>query len=372
MILDALSCLAQENAPQAYHIHKEAEHGDSGRAYLSSRAAGHHYDGWRDHASARTRWIWSAIAELMVRLVTDDQRIKRIVDASEESATIVRSLCQSRTISSSNLHGIFPFASASGFALSKCPQPNFVVSHLSHGTFEWQQMCPYLQRQSLLISDLIVWSPTSLVRAPALVSQRMRRSTIFEVFAIDRGDRTNPNSYEWDVPYGFTYHEDTRGFHDQTCRDGTDFQHPHCTYVKSRDMQLQDQMFPILRDLGHQMNRLTAPQYSVPWTRINWCSILPQAPTMNMHEVPSYYNSNVKKTTLGYELDQEHLGSPTYQLTHPSGFSAKQVEIRQTVIRDERSNARTWWPGVSIISLRSLWSIVPQQNRCHCSPVQDT
>ena len=45
MILDTLSCLAQENAPQAYHIHKEAEHGDSGRAYLSSRAAGHHYDG---------------------------------------------------------------------------------------------------------------------------------------------------------------------------------------------------------------------------------------------------------------------------------------------------------------------------------------
>ena len=44
-IILTLVRLAQENAPQPYHIHMVAEHGDNGRACLSSRAAGHQYDG---------------------------------------------------------------------------------------------------------------------------------------------------------------------------------------------------------------------------------------------------------------------------------------------------------------------------------------
>ena len=35
----------------------------------------------------------------------------------------------------------FPFTSASGFALSKCLQPGFVVSQLSHGTYERRSKC---------------------------------------------------------------------------------------------------------------------------------------------------------------------------------------------------------------------------------------
>ena len=43
----------------------------------------------------------------------------------------------------------------------------------------------------------------------------------------------------------------TVGFRDQTCRDGTEFQHPHCTCVqKSKQVQTQHQMFPVRHDSG--------------------------------------------------------------------------------------------------------------------------
>ena len=43
----------------------------------------------------------------------------------------------------------FPFTSASGFALSKCLQPNFVVSQLSHGTVERRSKCADIFSASL-------------------------------------------------------------------------------------------------------------------------------------------------------------------------------------------------------------------------------
>ena len=65
-----------------------------------------------------------------------------------------KDLCRhlgSRAISCSNVHGVFPVHELSGFALSKCLQPNFVVCYL----FPWhvratEQMCRYLLRQPLL------------------------------------------------------------------------------------------------------------------------------------------------------------------------------------------------------------------------------
>ena len=47
-----------------------------------------------------------------------------------EQNMIIRSHLGSRAISCSNVHGVFPFTSAAGFALSKCLQPCFVGSHL--------------------------------------------------------------------------------------------------------------------------------------------------------------------------------------------------------------------------------------------------
>ena len=152
MILDTLSCFARENASQAYHIHKEAEHGDSGRAYLSLLAQ-QVTTLMADVTTLQPVLAGSGVelAELIVRLVTNDRRIKRIVEASEESATIVRSHCHSRTISFSRVHDVFPFASPSGVALSMCLQPNFVVSHLSHGTFERRSKCANIFSASFVI-----------------------------------------------------------------------------------------------------------------------------------------------------------------------------------------------------------------------------
>ena len=108
MILDTLSCFARENASQAYHIHKEAEHGDSGRAYLSLLAQ-QVTTLMADETTHQPVFAGSGalLAELMVSLVTNDGRIKRIVDASEESGSIVRSHCHSRTISFSRVHDVF-------------------------------------------------------------------------------------------------------------------------------------------------------------------------------------------------------------------------------------------------------------------------
>ena len=51
-------------------------------------------------------------------------------------------------ISCSNVRGVFPFTSVSGFALCKYLQPSLEVSHL----FSWhvratEQLCLYLRRQ---------------------------------------------------------------------------------------------------------------------------------------------------------------------------------------------------------------------------------
>ena len=51
----------------------------------------------------------------------------------EETIDVTRSHFGPRAISCSNVHGVFTLTSASGFALSKCLHPNFVVSHL----FPW-------------------------------------------------------------------------------------------------------------------------------------------------------------------------------------------------------------------------------------------
>ena len=57
-----------------------------------------------------------------------DERVREHGDASSHFG--------SRAISCLNVHGVFPFTSASGFALSKCLQPSFVVPTCPHGTCE--------------------------------------------------------------------------------------------------------------------------------------------------------------------------------------------------------------------------------------------
>ena len=53
-------------------------------------------------------------------------------------------------ISCSNVHDVFPFTSLSGFVLSKCLQPSFVVSFFSCHVRVTEQMCRSLRRQPSL------------------------------------------------------------------------------------------------------------------------------------------------------------------------------------------------------------------------------
>ena len=83
--------------------------------------------------------------------------MKRVANCS--TTRLSRSVAiLAQAISCSNVHGVFPFTSFSGFVLSKCLQLSFVVSHL----FSWhvramEQMCQYLCYQPLLrISVLLM------------------------------------------------------------------------------------------------------------------------------------------------------------------------------------------------------------------------
>ena len=58
------------------------------------------------------------------------------------------------------------------------------------------------------------------------------RCPSLKICTVRNADRSNSCSHGMDVPYGFTYLENTWGFCDKTCREGTGFQHIHCTSVQ--------------------------------------------------------------------------------------------------------------------------------------------
>ena len=117
------------------------------------------------------------------------------------------------------------------FALASCLTPALLL-HLAH-RFP-SHPCSSLVRFLVLFMAL---APTSMVWAPAPEVPRMKaRCPSFKICTLRNADRANSCSHDLYVPYGFTYHENTWGFCDQTCRDGTELQHPHCTSVQGRDI----------------------------------------------------------------------------------------------------------------------------------------
>ena len=64
---------------------------------------------------------------------------------------------------------------------------------------------------------------------------RKARCPSLKICTLRNADRSNSCSHDMNVPYGFTYLENTWGFCDSTYRDGAEFQCPHRTYMQVRD-----------------------------------------------------------------------------------------------------------------------------------------
>ena len=62
------------------------------------------------------------------------------------------------------------------------------------------------------------------------------RCPSLKISTLRNADRANPCSYDFEVPCGFTYHENNWGFCDSTYTDGTEFQCSPRTYVQVRDI----------------------------------------------------------------------------------------------------------------------------------------
>ena len=76
--------------------------------------------------------------------------------------------------------------------------------------------------------------------------------------------------------------------------------------------------------------------------------ILPQEVRMNMHEVPSYYGSRMKNTTLGLRIGSiAFWKSPTWQpTTILTEFIAKQVPYQPDLYSKQERSVRTLWPDI--------------------------
>ena len=97
---------------------------------------------------------------------------------------------------------------------------------------------------------------------------RKTRCPSLKICTLRNADRSNSCSHDMDVPYGFTYLENTWRLSDSIYRDGTEFlsvPSPH-VYASSRHMLPQHQMFPVQQDPGLHSNKLTARR--VPRPRI--------------------------------------------------------------------------------------------------------
>ena len=79
--------------------------------------------------------------------------------------------------------------------------------------------------------------------------------------------------------------------------------------------------------------------------------ILLQVLKMNMHGVPSYYDSHVSNTTLELQIGSITFGeNQTFQsVINPSEFIAKQVLCRPDSYSKQEPNVRTLWPDFTMM-----------------------
>ena len=141
-------------------------------------------------------------------------------------------------------------------------------------------------------------------------------------------------------------------FCDQTYRDGTEFQHPHRSYVQVRDICcLCIKCFPFGKIPGLQSNKLTAPQPQGPMAQGHLMTtethdeglILPQAQKMNNHEVPSYFDSLANNTSKQLRSGSIPFGKSLicWHVTNLLGFIAKQVPCQSGLFLKHEANVKT-------------------------------
>ena len=110
-------------------------------------------------------------------------------------------------------------------------------------------------------------------------------------------------------------------------------------------------MYPVRQDPGLRSNKLTAPQPQGPLAQDHLMTtetrdedlILPQAPKMNNHEVPFYYDSLANNTSKELQSGSLPYGkSPICKLaTNLSEFIARQVPCQSDLFLKHQANLKT-------------------------------
>ena len=266
-----------------------------------------------------------------------------------------RSHFGSRAISCSNVHSVFPFTSASGFALSKCLQPNFLCLQLSH-PFSWLPIarvkmqctlpCPGRRRCLRMLGLLMARAMTSM-EWPAV--QLMNSSGRFVnyyyhsyhlhgVLPITRTtSRPSPTLWSFSHPGLPTLNRSSIPFlprwrHSQKWNRITAPSLHAC--ARSKEIWSQLQAFQVPQDLGTSLVKTMAPQPQGPMAQDHLMTtethdedlILSPAPKMNDREVPSYFDSLANNTSNGLQSGSIPFGkNPICRLvTNLSEFIAKQ------------------------------------------------
>ena len=143
-------------------------------------------------------------------------------------------------------------------------------------------------------------------------------------------------------------------------------------------MQHLHQMYRVQHDPGPQLNMLTAPQLQGPMALGHLKTIeiqderliSSQAPKMNKHEVPSYFDSLANNTSKGLPSGSLfHVRNTTCQhTTNLSEFIAKQVRCQSALFFKHEANAKTWLFDIRmmvlLVQLTVLFAAPVQLSKC--------
>ena len=228
--------------------------------------------------------------------------------------------------------------------------PKTVTPHLAMSYVTPQLSC---QPLLLILVLLIVLAPTSTVRAPVLVSQRMRSSTpSFHSLRNSKSRSRKSQLLRIGCPAWYQISREHLGILRPDLQRWNIISAPSLhVCASSRHMLPQHQTFPVRHDPGHQLNRLTAPQPQGPMAQDHLMTTETQdedlidspAPKMNNREVPFYYDSLANNTTKGSQSGSITFGkNPTCQpSTNLSEFIARQDLCRSGLFLKHEPNVKT-------------------------------
>ena len=257
-----------------------------------------------------------------------------------------------------------------GFLLisgSKCLQPSFLCFRASlFVLFATDRASEDAMRTSLPGSPPFIfecWFSSRFWSGPRWNGHPLRkyhgwkaRCPSLKICTLRNADRSNSCSHDMDVPYGFTYLENTWDF-DSTYRDGTEIQCPHRTYVQVRDICcLSIKCFRFGKILAYTRPSWQLHSRRVPWPRVIWWQqkthdeglILPQAQKMNNHEVPFYSDSLANNTSKELHSGSMPFGKKSDMLAcnKPVGIHCKldSVSVRLLFYYHSASIQINWRP----------------------------